>query len=275
MSDIDKARLILTDEPYNVPVAGYEKAGSPRVLDGKWRDDRGRFASFNTAWIVLPWSPATAVRLPLIDWRSYPVVVAAALARSHPFSHRSPRPMLRAPLSLPARALPLFKKAMRRTLIMSGAARMVAGDQCLEYPGAYGLGCEARKRRKYHFTVKPVAMLEDALLDMTERDIVIDPFLGSGSTLIACERPADAAAVSSSITLRRVILCRYETVTKQPAVLQRTGETLVELAVRRQCRPVGTAIAKLLPLCGAPFCNVRMHDRENRLKRCDVSNCLQ
>ena len=38
-------------------------------------------------------------------------------------------------------------------------------------------------------TVKPVVMLEDALLDMTERgDIVIDPFLGSGSTLIACEK---------------------------------------------------------------------------------------
>ena len=34
--------------------------------------------------------------------------------------------------------------------------------------------------------VKPTAMLEDALLDLTHRgDLVIDPFLGSGSTLIA------------------------------------------------------------------------------------------
>src|SRR5271169_2914719 len=32
-------------------------------------------------------------------------------------------------------------------------------------------------------------MLEDALLDLTDRgDIVIDPFLGSGSTLIAAEK---------------------------------------------------------------------------------------
>ena len=37
-------------------------------------------------------------------------------------------------------------------------------------------------------------MLEDALLDLTNRgDIVIDPFLGSGSTLIAAERPAACA----------------------------------------------------------------------------------
>jgi DNA modification methylase len=40
-----------------------------------------------------------------------------------------------------------------------------------------------------HPTVKPVQMLADILLDCTSRgDIVLDPFLGSGSTLIAAER---------------------------------------------------------------------------------------
>ena len=40
-----------------------------------------------------------------------------------------------------------------------------------------------------HPTVKPVAMLADALLDCTARgDLVLDPFLGSGSTLIAAQR---------------------------------------------------------------------------------------
>ena len=51
------------------------------------------------------------------------------------------------------------------------------------------MGSEARQGLQHHPTVKPVAMLEDALLDMTERgDIVLDPFLGSGSTLIAAEK---------------------------------------------------------------------------------------
>jgi DNA modification methylase len=37
--------------------------------------------------------------------------------------------------------------------------------------------------------VKPVALLADAILDVSRRDeIVLDTFLGSGSTLIACER---------------------------------------------------------------------------------------
>ena len=40
-----------------------------------------------------------------------------------------------------------------------------------------------------HPTVKPVQMIVDAILDCTAQgDIVLDPFLGSGSTLIAAER---------------------------------------------------------------------------------------
>jgi DNA modification methylase len=40
-----------------------------------------------------------------------------------------------------------------------------------------------------HPTVKPVALVSDAILDCSRRgDIVLDPFLGSGTTLVACER---------------------------------------------------------------------------------------
>lgn len=40
-----------------------------------------------------------------------------------------------------------------------------------------------------HPTVKPVAMVADAILDVSARgDIVLDPFLGSGTTLMAAER---------------------------------------------------------------------------------------
>jgi DNA modification methylase len=40
-----------------------------------------------------------------------------------------------------------------------------------------------------HPTVKPVRLVADAILDCSvRRDIVLDPFLGSGTTLIAAER---------------------------------------------------------------------------------------
>jgi DNA modification methylase len=51
------------------------------------------------------------------------------------------------------------------------------------YPGASSAGSDARRGLEDHPTVKPTAMLEDAMLDLTNRgDIVIDPFLRSGST---------------------------------------------------------------------------------------------
>jgi len=40
-----------------------------------------------------------------------------------------------------------------------------------------------------HPTIKPVALIADAILDCSARgDVVLDPFLGSGSTLLAAER---------------------------------------------------------------------------------------
>ena len=40
-----------------------------------------------------------------------------------------------------------------------------------------------------HPTVKPVALIADAILDSTKRDdVVLDPFLGSGTTILAAER---------------------------------------------------------------------------------------
>jgi DNA modification methylase len=59
------------------------------------------------------------------------------------------------------------------------------------YPGANSF---ARKTDEgnlsdLHPTVKPVALVADALMDCTaRRDIVLDPFLGSGTTAIAAER---------------------------------------------------------------------------------------
>jgi DNA modification methylase len=58
------------------------------------------------------------------------------------------------------------------------------------YPGANGF---ARKGTEdllaLHPTVKPIALVADAILDCTKRDdIVVDPFIGSGTTILAAER---------------------------------------------------------------------------------------
>jgi DNA modification methylase len=60
-----------------------------------------------------------------------------------------------------------------------------------EYPGAatFSKVSEEGRLNELHPTVKPVGLIADALLDCSSRgDIVLDPFLGSGSTLMAAER---------------------------------------------------------------------------------------
>jgi DNA modification methylase len=58
------------------------------------------------------------------------------------------------------------------------------------YPGANIFKRNGRKSDlDLHPTVKPIAMVADAILDSTDLDdLILDPFLGSGTTLLAAER---------------------------------------------------------------------------------------
>jgi DNA modification methylase len=103
------------------------------------------------------------------------------------------------------------------------------------YSGASSLGSDARRGLKDHPTVKPTAMLEDALLDLTNRgDLVIDPFLGSGSTLIAADKTGRICrGVELDPLYVDVIVRRYEAATGARAVLVETGEVFAALAAQR------------------------------------------
>ena len=78
-------------------------------------------------------------------------------------------------------------------------------------------------------------MLEDALLDLSNRgDIVIDPFLGSGSTLMAAESTGRVCrGVELDPLYVDVIIRRYEAASGEAATLVETGETFADLAERR------------------------------------------
>jgi DNA methylase len=110
------------------------------------------------------------------------------------------------------------------------------------YPGASSFGSDARRGLEDHPTVKPTVMLADALLDLTNRgEIVLDPFLGSGSTLIAAERTGRRCrGVELDPLYIDVILRRYQRETGESAVLEATGETFDELRENRSS-PCGDA----------------------------------
>ncbi len=101
---------------------------------------------------------------------------------------------------------------------------------------------------KMHPTVKPVALVADAIRDCSRRgDVVLDTFMGSGTTIMAAERLGRRAyGVEIDPVYVDVAIRRWLSVTKADAVLAETGETYAEVARRRQ------AISDTVPAIAAP-----------------------
>jgi DNA modification methylase len=104
-----------------------------------------------------------------------------------------------------------------------------------EYPGANTFPRKGQERGlDYHPTVKPLALVADAILDCTKRDdIVFDPFMGAGTTILAAERTGrrgfgmelDPLYVDTTIE-------RWQRMTGQTATNQH-GQTFAEAASPR------------------------------------------
>jgi DNA modification methylase len=95
------------------------------------------------------------------------------------------------------------------------------------YPGVTSFGSDRMAELSSHPTVKPVALVADALRDVSNRgDIVLDPFGGSGTTLIAAEKTGRSARmVEIDPAYCDVIIRRWERLTGKKALLIATGQT--------------------------------------------------
>lgn len=105
-----------------------------------------------------------------------------------------------------------------------------------EYPGIAGFRfSEGGDLLKTHPTCKPVKLVADAILDVTARgEIVIDPFLGSGTTIIAAERIGRIAyGMEIDPIYCDAILRRYRDLTGDEPVRASTRQTFAELEAER------------------------------------------
>jgi DNA modification methylase len=91
------------------------------------------------------------------------------------------------------------------------------------------------KANRLHPTMKPVSLIERALRNSSQRgDLVLDPFGGSGSTLIACEKTGRRAAiVEVEPKYVDVIVRRWEAYTHLEARLENDGRTFAEVSQER------------------------------------------
>jgi DNA modification methylase len=86
-----------------------------------------------------------------------------------------------------------------------------------------------------HPTMKPVELVERAIRNSSKgRDTVLDPFGGSGTTLIACEKSGrQARVIELDPKYCDVIICRHQEFSGTTATLEADGRTFADVAAER------------------------------------------
>lgn len=104
-----------------------------------------------------------------------------------------------------------------------------------DYAGVNTFGRNRMEDLADHPTVKPVAMVADAIRDVTlPNEIVLDAFMGSGTTILAAERAKRRAfGIEIDPSYVDVAVRRWETLTGQKAIFACTGQSYAEIAEER------------------------------------------
>ncbi len=104
-----------------------------------------------------------------------------------------------------------------------------------DYPGVNAFGPEREGALEMHPTVKPVAMIADAMRDCSKRGgIVLDSFAGSGTSLIAAEKTGrKACAIELDPRYVDCAIRRWQDYTESEAVHAESGATFTETMEKR------------------------------------------
>jgi ParB-like chromosome segregation protein Spo0J len=111
------------------------------------------------------------------------------------------------------------------------------------YPGVNSFGRARTEELSSHPTVKPWAMVADAIKDCTKHgESVLDPFCGSGTTIVAAEKVGRIAfGIELDPLYIDVSIRRFEKAFRQSAVHAETGLTFREFEKQRSAIPVAAA----------------------------------
>lgn len=240
----EMARLVLTDEPYNVPNVGHvtSQAHHREFAMAAGEMTHEEFAGFNHAWMIqcLACLVDGGMLATFIDWRSIELVLSCGRNLGLFLlnvvvwnkTNAGQGSLWRSQHEL----LPVFKKGTAAHVNNVELGRHGRWrSNVWQYAGASSIGSDARDLLDEHPTAKPVALLEDALLDVTERDdIILDPFAGSGSTLIAAENVGRSCrAIEIDGLYCDLVIRRWQRLTGGTALLKETGEPFATVAQRR------------------------------------------
>lgn len=241
-----KADMIFTDPPYNVQIDGHV-CGKGKTSHKEFAMASGEMSSnefqifLNTNFNLLKdFSRDGSIHFICMDWRHIEDLMAAAKPVYHGLKniciwnkenggmgslYRSKHELVfvykrgDAPHT---NNIELGKHGRYRTNVW-------------DYAGVNSFG-RSRELLKLHPTVKPVEMIMDAIKDVSARgDIVLDAFLGSGSTLIAAEQANRVCyAVEFEPLYIDTSIRRWQELTKKDAINSENGKTYNQMLIEKQ-----------------------------------------
>jgi DNA modification methylase len=233
----ETARMVFADPPWNVPVNGHVRSGNAgqhrefAMASGEMSD--GEFRAFLKAFIDRAKAKLLdgGIAMICMDWRHVEELISAGKACGLELInlcvwnktnggmgslYRSKHELVcvfRKPGAPHINNVELGKHGRNRTNVW-------------DYAGVNSFGKGRAADLVDHPTVKPTALVADAIMDVTHRgDIVLDSFGGSGSTLLAAEKTGRRARlVELDPAYVDVAIRRWQDLTGKSAVHAVSGE---------------------------------------------------
>lgn len=241
------AEVVFTDPPYNVPIRGHV-SGTDRhrefvMASGEMTEHQFTHFLTSALYLLARFSTPGSLHYVCMDWRHMAELLAAGERAYAELENLcvwvKDSPGMGSFYRSQHELVFVFKSGAgrhRNNVQLGRFGRNRSNVWC--YPGVNGFSRRGEEGNllDLHPTVKPVALIRDALLDCSARgERVLDPFLGSGSTLIAAERigrrcrgiEIDPLYVDTAIR-------RWQRYTGGSAVHAASGQHFDDIAVPRE-----------------------------------------
>lgn len=241
-----KATMVCQDAPYNVPVNGHVSGLSKTrhrefaMASGEMSADQfGGFLTTNLE-VTLAHAAEGAVLALFMDWRGSLALQQALIKNGAELLNLAVWVKSNGGMGSLYRSqhelvwIAKHGKAPHINNVQLGKFRRYRTN-VWRYPGVNSFGSGRMEQIEAHPTPKPVALVADAIRDVTNRgQIVLDGFMGSCTTVLAAERTGRIAyGIDIDPGYADVTVTRWQRMTKASAVLDATGETFPEVETRR------------------------------------------
>jgi DNA modification methylase len=203
----EKADMMFADPPYNVPIVGHA-SGLGANKHANFTMASGELSPAEFQWFLrtafghaADYSRSGAIHFICMDWRHLEEVLAAGREIYSELKNLCVWNKDNAGMGSLYRSkhelifvFKVGKAAHINNIALGRHGRHRAN--VWDYPSQNTLNRSAKGKLALHPTVKPVAMIADAIRDCSHRnDLILDPFGGAGTTLIAAERTGRRASV--------------------------------------------------------------------------------